>query len=220
MRFNLNKEPIGEGGEKKVYDDPNNPNRVVGVYRENRRDKTLNQVKGRYYMQKILHLLFPKNIPDIHESTQSHVIIEKKERDSDHLAFQELRMARSLAREKGDFSSSSQEMLAAHEAMENKRSSGVDNLIRKLMRIGILFDSNIVNFATDSQGVITYLDTFDPWNISRHGEKYTLYPQYEKEELLQAINKLEDPEKSQALKFFSRLNELQEKDTLLLNKSN
>jgi hypothetical protein len=217
MNFNPDKEPIGVGHEKKVYDDPHSKERVVGVYHEHLQNKTLNQVKGRYYLQKILHLLFPKNIPDIHESTQSYVVTDKKERDIDHMAFQELKKAQLAANEKGeDTSSLYWPIKEKFDAIEDKGNAEANRLIGKLSQMRVVFDSSLINFSTGSDGNVTYLDTFDPWFIGIAEKHLILIPHYNKEKLLQVINTLEDPEKSQALKFFYRLNELQDKDTQAL----
>ena len=78
-------EPIGVGGEKKVYQDPKNPDRVVGIFREHI-EETPNQIKARFYLTKILHLLFPKNIPDMHwaGSEPNAYQADRKEHDERH----------------------------------------------------------------------------------------------------------------------------------------
>src|SRR3990167_10010928 len=58
-------EQIGFGSEKIVYQDPNNPGKVIGVFEEWEK-KTPNQMKAMFYLTKTLHLLLPKNIPDMH----------------------------------------------------------------------------------------------------------------------------------------------------------
>lgn len=73
FRHNLESEltlPEGElreGEEKVVYDIKHDPEHVVGKYHETE-DKELNptprQLKGTFYLMKILHLLFPQNVPN------------------------------------------------------------------------------------------------------------------------------------------------------------
>lgn len=65
-----------EGRDKKVFIDPVDPQKVYKVYREQSTARDANQFRGierrsienqskvNFYLQKILHALFPKNIPN------------------------------------------------------------------------------------------------------------------------------------------------------------
>jgi len=58
--------PLGSGNEKNVYIDPENEKRVISLMKETEQRDTLRQLKGRYYLTKIAHLLLPDNIPDVY----------------------------------------------------------------------------------------------------------------------------------------------------------
>lgn len=72
--------PIGEGKEKKVYVNPENPDRVVAEIKnpkeiEFKADDPIpyspRQLKGAFYLTKIAHLLLPKNVPEIYQAGES-----------------------------------------------------------------------------------------------------------------------------------------------------
>lgn len=71
------------GGEKSVYEDPDNPDLAIGIFHDYRKE-TPRQVKARFYLTKTLNLLFPRNIPDIHMvSSHPHAIIVDRVGDSE-----------------------------------------------------------------------------------------------------------------------------------------
>jgi hypothetical protein len=66
MRFKFesaNRTPLGEGKEKRVYADPNNEKRVIAERKESAEKETYRQLKGRYYLTKMVHLLLPETYP-------------------------------------------------------------------------------------------------------------------------------------------------------------
>ncbi len=67
--------PIGAGTEKKVFVHPHKPERVLGVYK---RKQGVEAAKDLFYASKIAHLLFPKNIPNVHMVTTQPSTIEKE----------------------------------------------------------------------------------------------------------------------------------------------
>lgn len=81
--------PIGVGSEKRIYNDPINKDRVIAKFHEHI-EETVNQTKARYYLTKILHLLLPKNIPDMHwTGSDPHAYaIDKVEVDESHKKLQ------------------------------------------------------------------------------------------------------------------------------------
>ena len=85
------KEIIGGGFEKRVYVDEHNADKVVKVYLE--KEGGENKARARFYLGKILHMLFPENFPNIHLSASGKipfdkhtqkVVMEKKELDQWH----------------------------------------------------------------------------------------------------------------------------------------
>ena len=63
-KFHLFDEPLGKGAERTVYPSADHPDRVVGIYHEGS-EETPRSMKATYYLTKIVHLLFPANIPDV-----------------------------------------------------------------------------------------------------------------------------------------------------------
>ena len=66
---------LGKGGEKTVYPYPDNSQRVIGVYSSKHEflwEKSPEYNKAKFYLTKILHMLFPENIPDIHKRVVIH----------------------------------------------------------------------------------------------------------------------------------------------------
>jgi len=57
--------PIGAGRERVVYRDSNNPELAVGFFHEYAKEEP-EKIKGRFYLTKIVHGLFPNATPDIH----------------------------------------------------------------------------------------------------------------------------------------------------------
>lgn len=124
------------GGEKSVYEDPDNPDLAIGIFHTYRKE-TPHQVKARFYLTKILHLLFPKNVPDIHmASSDPHAITvervgdNKEEKSPDYLEKVRLqeefeRLGVSLDKNKPD------------------------------------------NYKCDKDGNVVYVDSFRPWSLYR-----------------------------------------------------
>lgn len=136
MKINREKLKIlGKGMEKIVYEDPNDTNRAIGFFHEYRSEPP-EIVKGRFYLTKILHLLFPKNIPDIHmvSSNPNALVVDKIDGDSvppDNL---------------------------------KKFVSAYYELRDKLSDLDIPADSAHINYKFDTKGDFYYVDSFNPWS--------------------------------------------------------
>jgi hypothetical protein len=57
---------IGEGGQSKVYLHPELPDQVIKFSNEHERAEKFKDVKARFYLTRIFHLLFPDMIPNVH----------------------------------------------------------------------------------------------------------------------------------------------------------
>lgn len=70
---------IKSGGERKVYEDLDHPDRLIKVA-HNYLEEAPNFIKARFYLTKILHLLFPKNIPDMKAASfhPNKLVVERK----------------------------------------------------------------------------------------------------------------------------------------------
>lgn len=58
-----NQDKIGEGAQKRIFVHPDDPRKIVAVFHKN---QPVYKTKERFYVNKILNLLYPDNIPDIH----------------------------------------------------------------------------------------------------------------------------------------------------------
>jgi len=211
-------EPIGVGGEKKVYQDPEHPDRIVGVFKEDHEEETSNQIKARFYFTKILHLLFPKNIPDMHWAGNEPNAFSsaKVEHDENHHVLRRY----SLMRENGeDFElykrniEEFKKKLDKLDEVTDKISNdpNVINFKEKLEELGIKsFDQAAVNFSKDSEGNVLYLDTFYVWKRNIYG-KLRLFCDFDK--LENAFENLSEDDRSQAKNYLSRLKKLYEEES-------
>lgn len=126
---------IGEGADKVVYDHPTDPTKVVAVFKYD--DKDINAIKRRFYVNKVLHMLYPDNIPDISlaSSNPMSLILEKASGEQ-------------LDPSKPNFDKKSQYFAA------------VQALSDELESLGINIDSNYVNFHIATNGMVQYVDDF------------------------------------------------------------
>jgi hypothetical protein len=83
-------EKLGTGAEKTVYTDPDNEKLAKAVFHKEARETTSDgteqtpeYIKARFYLTKILHLLYPKNIPDMHMSASepNMIVVDRAEHD-------------------------------------------------------------------------------------------------------------------------------------------
>lgn len=131
-------ELLGEGYEKKVFNDPENEKKVVGVFKPNV-VLELNEhlMTARFYFTKILHILFPDNIPDWHHAeikanayvADKVIIDDKRTKDRD---------AKEVMRDKSIF-------------------------FQKLSAIIDEGEYHLGNFCVDTKGNLVFLDSFNPW---------------------------------------------------------
>ena len=133
---------IGEGDEKVVYEDPNSKEKVIAVFKE-RIPESPNTVKARFYFTRILHLLFPNNIPDIHWSGSNPHAYSTKRVDED--------LARGI---KNSF---------RLYYKTKKQKEGISELTENLHQLGMGLDIGPYNFMEDSSGQMLYVDSFWPW---------------------------------------------------------
>ena len=192
-------EQIGLGSEKIVYQDRNNPNKVIGVFEEWEK-KTPNQMKGMFYLTKILHLLLPKNIPDMYwAGSESRAYQSTKvEHDDRHKVL-------------NSYVSSGKDTISREEVGESiEADSAVGQLQKELEKLGIRsLDYAAVNYSSDSEGNILYLDTFYVWK-KRNDGGLKLFCDFNK--LEDALEVLSEEDKHKAKKYLSRLKELYEQE--------
>jgi hypothetical protein len=195
-----NSEPLGEGFEKKVFVDPTNEKRVISERKEWIGKDTPRQLKGRYYLTKIAHLLLPKNIPDIHQvretiDGQQTVDVERIPHTEGHTLLQKL--YRSNDRNEGP----------AVKKIIAEIGDGMNEVDLELSRIGLGFnvDDHVGNYSKNEKGDVYYLETFKPWQFDIVN-KNDLEVLFNEEELRDAINAIPDEEiKRKSINYLERL---------------
>lgn len=211
--MNEDREWLGGGLEKDVYEDSIDPQgkvlEYIGASLANETGcETVNQTKSRYFLQKILHLLLPQEIPDIHFAGGRFLRAERREVDEIHTAIQNFihLTPRDMPME--------EYMRANTEFGQNSANvmnhPKVQKLKNRLGEVGLIgsFDiekSTARNFAFDTNGNAQFLDNNSAWDIDKDGQ---MTPNVDFDKLKIAIEGLKEPEKTQALKFFNRLRSL------------
>ena len=211
-------EPVGEGDERKTFADPNNPERIISERKEGSEKDTPRQLKGRYYLTKIAHLLLPNNIPDVYQAGESRdgkqtVDAERISHTPGHARLQELRMSGATKEE--------QDSVAEQMAEELEPQMG--DLDSELGRIGLDFeidlDKNLGNYTKDEQGNVHYLETFKPWQINPLNPP-ELEIGFDEEVLREAIQDLPDEKtKEQCNRYLERLLTLLKEDRQEIQKN-
>ncbi len=169
----MSEKPFARGVEKKVFTDPQHPDRVVKVY--NHESESLPEVKARFYFGKILNALFPSNFPDIYQSSQAGdhevsdttprtalLVVEKIDRDEHHIRLNDLLHERTV---RGLTDSEKDELNSLE---KNLRDLGYGQSVTdNLHALGIGLDKQVRNFTRDESGDDIYLDTINPWTIAK-----------------------------------------------------
>ncbi len=183
-----------EGFFKKVYPlregnvHSDDVNKVIKVYdinpalphlKENISD---NYIKADFFLTKIMKLLYPENIPNIHMAAGGNFNQTINERvciDSKKTArFQDL-----TSEARGRFAD-------------------------QLEKDGIYMDRKMDNYVINDEGKMVYLDSFDPWMIV-DTKKGVLIKTYDAKKLQQVINnRLPISERRKALQYLKRLEDL------------
>lgn len=190
---------LGEGKEKKVFINPEDEGRIISEKKEGVEKETPRQLKGRYYLQKIVHVLLPDNTPDIYqvsESTEGEQVIdaERISHTSGHELLQEKRRL-------------GEDEEPAKQKIIEELGGGMNEVTNALADIGLAFniDENVGNYTKDEEGNVHYLETFKPWEVDVT-DSTKLEMLFDKEELFDAINNITDSKiKEQSLKYFARL---------------
>ena len=211
-------EQIGTGAHKDVFDAKENKNLVVAEY-QNSEKLTDNQIKSAYYLNKIGHIFFPKNIQDIEAAFNyppdtkspikgqltgpSTLYINKGYRDVNHdidsrllveLTRQNLKMNQFTAIDIKE---------ASEHFRQNKQDPKIIQFIKTAKEHGIFVDNGGQNFSRDPEGDIVYLETNPAWEIKEDGHIfYYAVPG----KIRDAIINLKDPaQRERAIKYYERL---------------
>lgn len=202
--FHFEGKALGVGDEKVVYEDPNNPELVVSLHKEDTGDRELSpsEMNARFYLTKIIHLLFPQSIPDIAMSASEPNLIKRKkiQFDSDHDAIRRLR----LLREEGE--EPSEELIQASKRVGEKiKSDGnVLQLAKALENLGVDVDRASQNFGYDVEGNVIYIEEFNALRMAADGPQ----PWFDIDKIERAIEGLDDKKREQASTYLERLKKL------------
>ena len=204
MRFKFeaeNSEPLGEGVERKTFINPEDSEKVISMKKEGVEKDTPRQLKGRYYLTKIVHLLFPNHIPDIFQVRESEDGVQTIDRERightpGHKLLQEMRLSG------GDEESVGKQL--ADELQEAGRGRWEVDLALSDIGLGFNIDENLGNYTKDDKGDVYYLETFNPWQADvEPGQLEALFGE---EELREAIDGITDQEvKELCIHYLERL---------------
>lgn len=207
-------EIIAEGGEKIIRTDPNYPSKVIGEFKDTEAVYSPNQIKGSYYLNKLMHLLFPQNIPNVDfAATLNKKIIRAEKVEVDELHEQIRKIITDLKKRKGNKKLLERQL----EFLENEREANenVGELISQTQRAGLYIEQQGRNFTIEKNGTIKYLDTIIPWELDRFGR--ITQKNFNPRLLLKAIEKLPAQQREQAMSYFTRLLDLEKQEKPDLN---
>lgn len=211
-------EITGLGGEKRVFEDSRDPQKVIAEYRHGEFKQNANQIKAQYYLGKILKILYPKNVPDIHAAGKTRkdtLLLEKIARDSDHKFIQETIISEAEGKPLSPEQLKHRERVT--DTLEKKYRSRIPKLTIKLERAGIPVDSSHpLNFSLGPDHSLIYLDNTLPWNLNRHDRQ--IYWNIDVKKLEKAIVALPETSREKATSLFNRLVRLYEEDKKSLSK--
>ena len=204
-------EPIGEGGEKKVFVDPENKDRAIAELKGDESRETLGQLKGRYYLTKIVHHLLPENIPDIFQAGESKEGVQAT--DLERISHSEL----SAKLEKSK--SSKQPKKELEDKFLEEHGEKIKILETKLhdLGLGFIVDPELSNYVVSDTGQLHYVESLKPWNVYS-GDDPEVDVLYEREILQNAIEQIQDEGvKKRCVDYLNRLDRLIEDEREYLN---
>ncbi len=210
MRFGnfegMNQKPLGEGDEKKVFINPEDEGRVIAVTKKEAGKDTPRQLKGRYYLTKIAHMLLPQHVPDIYQAGESQSGVQTV--DAERIAHTQGHALLQEARQLGEGEES------AHQQIIKEMDGAMTKVDMELERIGLSFniDANVGNYTKDEAGNVYYLETFKPWQVDVANPK-ELEVLFDEEEMRIAIDGMADQEaKAECMNHLERLLALLEEE--------
>lgn len=192
------------------------PESVSAYYKEGI-EKSPERVRARFYLTKILHFLFPKNIPDVFFSSAKGLILEKMDVGDSHKRFHEL-----LNKKDGRTPEETNEGCTLWEKIDCESHDSV--FFNKLKDLIVFLDDSAVNFGKDQEGNINYVDNFDPWDYSYRGVSRG----YDPIKLKELIDNLPDDsqeksfsrrKKEMALNYFNKLEQLYQAEEIKFKQS-
>ncbi len=200
------KKPLGKGEGHEVFVDPNDEEKVIVETKKDSDEETLLQLKGKYYLTKIAHILLPEHIPDVYQVGQwkDGTQTIDRERISHTPGQTQLQKARHLGKDE----------VEAAELMTKEMGSELLSIDMRLEEIGLGFnvDPNFGNYTRNTSGTINYLESFKPWQVDIADPK-ELEILFDESALREAIDKLTDEKtRKECLEHLERLLKLMEEE--------
>lgn len=211
-------EPIGMGSEKDVYPDPIDPEHKVVAFlkADSRHNATPIQIRARYYFAKIAHILFPKNIPDIHLAAtkeEPHLRLTKIELENIEIELANIFMKIVKASQQKKQVPPSLQQEFYERVRTKERDPNIPRLVDQIQSAGIEVDSLATNFAYDKKGNLQYIDNSQPFTLYSDGLIGRVY--FNPARLKQTIEAIEDPAtRERATSYLKRLIDLYEKQKI------
>lgn len=200
--------PLGQGDEKKVFVNPDNESRVITERKEDAITETESprQLKGRYYLTKITHMLLPEQIPDIYQAGETKDGTQSTDRERLPLTKGQeiLQEARNSGADETE----------AKKIIEKELMGDVSKLTEKLEELGLGFniDENLGNYTRNEQGTLNYFETFNPWQ-SDSTSPGGIELLFDEETMKEAIEQMPDgSDKKMCEGYMERLLELAEEE--------
>lgn len=190
-KFEPNKSPIRKPEESSISMERAKDLLIVVETRPETLKDTPRQLKGRYYLTKIMHALMPDNIPDIHQA--------REDKDG----------KKTIDREAVIQTGSTVEA--------NELKEGAKALRGELRNLGLRFETEEY-YKINEGSHVNYLETFKPWQQDDEDPKKLEFF-FKEEKIRKAIEELSDEkEKEICLGYFDRLLALAEEETAELAK--
>ncbi|NOY35857.1 MAG: hypothetical protein GXP44_03000 [bacterium] len=178
---------------------------------------TPRQLKGRYLLTKIVHLLLPKNIPDIYKTEESVDGKQTVDREWISTAPELVRLWETLRSGADEEDKRSTEKLISKEI-----GAGSRELDLEMSRVGLGFnidDAPTENYTKKENGDVLYLKTFKSWEVDLL-DPSKLEMLFDEEELRDAIEDLSDPEtKKECLRLLEEILALAKEEELEMKKT-
>ncbi len=210
-------ESFAEGDYKKIYEDAERPEELV--HAEFKKPLSAEQIKSTFYFNKIAHLLFPKNIPEIHiagddgfdpeadeidpEKVTSYFKAERIETDENH------NRIRDISTKAYSQTLPPAEYIEGHIIADKFRNSPeVKEFMQAMEDSGMGTDEGPQNYSFTKGGVVQYVDLNPAW-FYKDGEILPK-PIFDAVKMKEAIADLPEGEKEKGEAYLKRLNALWE----------
>lgn len=170
MNPNVLGEKIGQGTHQAVYVHGDDEQKVVKVTNETYSViESQNFVKARFYLTKILHHFFPKQIPDVHleasNDNKSTIVSERVFPSQEYEEIMKFKMSMNDSHE--EYVKHRSRILAHKNRLSQNPQFSI--FLARLDRLDVSLDTSEINFAEDMSGNIVFLDKIDVHLL--HGKK-------------------------------------------------